>query len=347
MMLTLSTLVRILMLTSLTLQQGKDLMLKTLWRANKPLTATGLLMLGVLGLTLVGLAVDPRIVTGAPVWLKPAKFASSIAIYSFTLAWIVSFLDRWPRTTRIVGWTTAVAMVVEMTIIAAQAARGTASHFNVATAADLILFSVMGATIVVQTVSTIAVAVALWRNRFADRALGWAMRLGMTITIVGAFSGGLMTSPTRQQLDAARAGGRMTVAGAHTVGAPDGGPGVPGTGWSTTHGDLRVPHFVGLHALQALPLVALVIGRRKIAESRRVRLVQIAGASYVGLFGILLSQALRGQPVLAPDALTLALLAALAAATAAAAAIAARWHNRQDESAVGHRLHAALHRARS
>jgi hypothetical protein len=243
---------------------------------------------------------------------------------------------------------TAVAMVVEMAIIAGQAARGTASHFNTATPLDIILFSVMGATILVQTLSTIAVAVALWRNEFADRALGWAMRLGMTITIVGALAGGLMTSPTRQQLDAARAGQKMTVAGAHTVGAPDGGPGLPGTGWSVTHGDLRVPHFVGLHATQALPLVALVIGRRKkLADALRVNLVQIAAAGYAGLFLILLSQALRGQPLLAPDATTLALLAALTASTGAAATVAAWWHNRSNEQAIRHRLHAALDRARS
>jgi hypothetical protein len=172
------------------------------------------------------------------------------------------------------------------------------------------------------------------------------MRLGMTITIIGAFSGGLMTAPTRQQLDSARAGQPMTVSGAHTVGAADGGPGVPGTGWSTTHGDLRVPHFLGLHALQALPMMALLIGRRKMPEAARVRLIKIAGASYASLFVILLSQALRGQSVLAPDAITLGSLAALAVATAGAATMTARWHNRVDD-AVRHRLHAALHRARS
>ena len=322
-------------------------MLQTLWSGSRPLTLTGLAMLSVLGLTLVGLAIDPRIVTGAPVWLKPAKFASSIAIYSFTLAWIFSYLERWPRTTRIVGWTTAVAMLVEMAIISGQAMRGATSHFNTSTPLDLILFSVMGATIVVQTFSTIAVAIALWRNEFADAALGSAMRLGMTITIVGALTGGLMTSPTRQQLDAARAGQKMTVAGAHTVGAPDGGPGLPGTGWSTTHGDLRVPHFIGLHALQAMPLIALLIRRRAMVEGLRVGLVQIAGAGYIGVFLILLSQALRGQSVLAPDTLTLALLASLAASTLGAAAVAAWWHNRHDDQAVGDRLHAALHRARS
>ena len=122
----------------------------------------------------------------------------------------------------------------------------------------------MGLAIVAQTLTSVAVAVALWRQPFADRALGWALRFGMVITIVGAFSGGLMAQPTRAQIADARAGQRMTVSGAHTVGAADGGPGVPGTGWSTDHGDLRVAHFLGLHALQALPLVALALPRTEI-----------------------------------------------------------------------------------
>ena len=118
----------------------------------------------------------------------------------------------------------------------------------------------MGAAIVLQTAASLAVAVALWRERFADPALGWALRLGMALTIVGASTGGLMVRPTEAQLADARAGRGMPIAGAHTVGAPDGGAGLPGTGWSVEHGDLRVPHFIGLHAVQALGLFALVVG---------------------------------------------------------------------------------------
>jgi hypothetical protein len=111
----------------------------------------------------------------------------------------------------------------------------------------------------------------------------------------------------------------MTTAGAHTVGAADGGAGIPGTGWSIAHGDLRVSHFLGLHAMQALPLVVLALGRKRFAESTRVRLTLIAGGSYAALFSILLWQALRGQSVLAPDMLTLATLAVWATITATAA----------------------------
>jgi len=305
-------------------------MLARLWRGSAPLTATGLAMVAVLALTVVGLAIDPRVVTGAPVWLKPAKFAVSIAIYSLTLAWMFTFLGAWLRTRRIVGWTTAIAMVVEMVIIGGQAFRGTTSHFNAETPFDMVLFVTMGFAIVVQTLSTIAVAVALWRTHFANQPLGWAMRLGMTLTIVGAFTGGLMTTPTTRQLDAARAGQGMAVSGAHTVGAPDGGPGLPGTGWSTAHGDLRVPHFVGLHALQALPVIAVVLGRRRLPESARVRLIKIAAGSYVGLFGILLAQALRGQSVLAPDVVTITMIGVWAAATLAAARAAVSYRRKED-----------------
>lgn len=298
-------------------------MLAALWRASAPLTVTGFAMLAVLAVAAAGLAIDPRLVTGAPVWLKPAKFALSISIYAFTLAWIFSFLDSWPKTRRVVGRITALVMFLEMAIIALQAFRGTTSHFNGSTPLDMALGITMGLAIVTQTLSTIAVALALGRQRFADAALGWALRLGMTMTIVGAFTGGLMTTPTEQQLAAARAGEGMTIAGAHTVGAADGGPGMPGTGWSTEHGDLRVPHFLGLHALQVIPIVALVLARRKLHDVIRVRMVMIAAASYAALFSILLMQALGGQSLLVPDAVTLTLLASWLLATIAVMAAAA------------------------
>src|SRR5918994_826133 len=80
---------------------------KHLWRASPPLTAVGALMLVAACASLVGMLVDPRIITGAAAWLKPFKFAVSTAIYSLTLAWIFGRLPDWPRARRIVGWTTA------------------------------------------------------------------------------------------------------------------------------------------------------------------------------------------------------------------------------------------------
>ena len=290
-------------------------LLEALWTADRRLTLTGLVMLPLLALFAAGLALDPRIVSGAPVWLKPAKFAASIAIYSFTLAWTFQYLRDWPRVRRIISITTSAAMLIEIVIIAAQAGRGTSSHFNVATALDAVLFGIMGLTIAFQTLMSIAVAVALWRQHFDDRALGWALRLGISTTIVGASLGGLMTRPTDAQLAAVRETGRMTISGAHTVGAVDGGPGLPGTGWSLEHGDLRIPHFLGLHAFQVLPLIAVMMRRRQLPAAVQARTVIVAGASYATLVGVLLWQALRGQSLLRPDGATMTALALWATAT--------------------------------
>jgi len=284
-------------------------LLRALWRNSPPLTVVGILMLVVAVPSLIGVFVDPRIIAGAPAWLKPFKFAVSTALYSLTLAWMFEWLPDWPRVRRVVGWTTAMVFVLEVALIDTQAWRGTTSHFNVSTPLNATLFIVMGGAILLQTLVSVAAAAALWRQRFTDRTLGWALRLGMTLTIAGALTGPLMTSPTPAQIADARAGGRMTTSGAHTVGGPDGGPGVPLTGWSREHGDVRVPHFIGLHAVQALALVAVGLRRWRRPEAVRVKALLAAAASYASLFLLLLWEALRGHSVVSPDASALASIA--------------------------------------
>ena len=107
----------------------------------------------------------------------------------------------------------------------------------------------------------------------------------------------------------------MTIAGAHTVGGADGGSGVPVTGWSREHGDLRVPHFIGLHALQALAIVAVVMRRWRQPEAVRVRAILVVAASYASLYFLLLWEAMRGKSIVAPDVIALASIAIWAAVT--------------------------------
>ena len=268
-----------------------------LWRTDPVLVATGVFLAALIVPFGVGILVDPRVITGAPAWLKPLKFAVSTALYCFTLAWVFTYLPDWPRLRRIVGRGTAAALVLEVAMIGGQAARGTTSHFNVATPLDAIVFASMGVIIVAQTFLAVALTVAIWRQRFADPALGWALRIGLVVTVLGAFTGGLMTRPTAAQLADAQAAHAMPISGAHTVGAPDGGPGLPVTGWSTRHGDIRVPHFIGLHAWQALPLLVLVALPRGSDRARR-RLAIVAGSAYAALYVALLVQALGGRPML-------------------------------------------------
>jgi len=266
------------------------------WQGSKLLMFTGQLMLLDLAVCLAGLVLDPAMITGQPAWLKPAKFAVSVALYCFTLAWILSYVDRSPRLIRAMTWIITAIFWLEIVIIDVQAARGTASHFNTATVLDRTLFTTMGIAIGVLWVCSMVITAVLFRQQFADRSWGWALRLGMLISVLGAGTGALMTVPSREQLKEARLTHQMPVSGSHTVGAADGGPGLPITGWSTEHGDLRPAHFFGMHAMQILPLIAWLTRRR-----RTVRTVQFAAASYFALFAILVWQALRGYSIVATN----------------------------------------------
>lgn len=261
----------------------------------------------------VGLVADPRVLTGVPIWLKPLKFCLSFVLYGITLAWMLSLL---PRRSRVAEWagTVVVAVgLVEMTIIVGQVLRGRTSHYNEGTPLDAALWQLMGTAIMVLFAAHLVIGIVLVRRPLTDRAARCAVGFGLGLTLLGMLVAVPMVLP-------GQAPDVEGIAGAHSVGVPDGGPGLPLLGWSTTGGDLRIGHFVGLHALQAMPLLALLLQRwaGRLDERTRLRLLTVAGLAY-GLFTVLLTwQALRGQPLLRPDALTLAALAVLLVATATA-----------------------------
>jgi hypothetical protein len=272
----------------------------------------------------VGIVVDDRVLLGAPAWLKPFKFAVSMALYAVAWAWLYSLLTRGRRLASALSNLVVLCMVIEWVVIAGQVVRGRPSHFNVSTPLDGTLWAVMAFSIVVLWLGTFVLTAQVFRAGVADPAVRAGIRVGTVIALVGLALGFLMTSPNAAQLADMQAGIVPTAIGAHTVGLPDGGPGMPVTGWSTAGGDLRIPHFVGMHALQLLPLLAMALGLVKSGpladpEVRR-RVVLVAGGGYAGLVALVTWQAERGQPLIAPDALTLGALALLVAAVVGATA---------------------------
>ncbi len=264
------------------------------------------------------MALDGRTLLGRNVWTKPWKFASSIAVFTATMGWILPSLSLPDRVETVATYTIGGAMAIEIALISTQAARGVASHFNTSTPLDTTVFAVMGLTI---TISSIAVAYVLWR--FARNPAGlppayrWGLGLGMFLFVVTSFEGWLMVF---------REG--------HAVGAPNDGPGVPLLNWSLTGGDLRIAHFIGLHALQVLPLTGYVASRLYGgSSSRSLLIVGVAGGVY-GLFtGGTFVLAMRGTPIVEsvptsgvpPSALAAVLLAA---AACGAIVLGATWRRR-------------------
>ncbi|MEV4723480.1 hypothetical protein [Micromonospora humida] len=283
-------------------------------RRHRPLVLLTAAMAVLAVVTAVGLLADPRVLTGVPIWLKPFKFSVSFVLYAATLAWMLAQL---PRRSRVAEWAAGVVVataLIEMVVIVGQVLRGTTSHYNETSPFNAALWQVMGAAVMALFVAHIVVAVTLLVRRAGDRTTRWAMGFGLGVSALGMLVAVPMTQPGQAPADAG-------ISGAHSVGVPDGGPGLPILGWSTTGGDLRIGHFVGLHALQALPILAFLLHRYLggwLDERDRVRLLAVAGTGYGVLTLLLTWQALRGQPLLRPDVTTLAALAALVAATALA-----------------------------
>ncbi len=284
------------------------------WPTSRRVLTAGIVMsLVVLAVSVVGLVVDQRVIGGAPAWAKPAKFGLSSVLYVTGLRYVLDRLRGAPRRVALISIGVTAGLTLELAYICLQVLRGTTSHFNEATALDAGLFWAAGTVISGVFVLTVVAAWLVLRQDGVDDLTAAGLRWGVGVCLVGMAAAGLMI-----------ANKGFDPAGAHTVGAPDGGPGLPLLGWSTQHGDLRIAHFAGLHALQALPLLAFALGRTRLAGRTSARLVAVAGSTQLALVALLAWQAERGQPLLRPDALTLGALAVLLVAAALGAVLVVR-----------------------
>ncbi|MBC7570787.1 MAG: hypothetical protein H7319_13770 [Spirosoma sp.] len=248
----------------------------TLKSRNAVLYGFGLICLISSGICLVLAGITTTQVLGINAFIKPAKFFVSTWVFCWTMGWYTHLL---PQRSRVLTYSRGVVVIMtfELAIVTGQAALGKLSHFNISSAFDGLLFSLMGLAITVFTGWTAYVGYLFFRYKpiAVSPAYLWGIRLGILLFVLFAFEGFMMAS-------------RL----AHTVGAPDGGPGLAVTNWSRGHGDLRVAHFLGMHALQLIPLFGYYVARRP-------RQVILLATGYFLLVTLLLTQALAGKPLLA------------------------------------------------
>jgi hypothetical protein len=255
-------------------------------RRDALLSMTGWAHVALAAAFVAGLFLDHRVILGLNPWVKPLKFAVSITIYVWTVAWLLGDVrPRAPRTARLISAGVALSMLAEIVCIALQSYRGVPSHFNVRAAFDGAIFSVMGSMIALNTVlATLLLVLYFVVPTGLARPRVWAVRLGLLLFLLGSSVGGLMV-------------GRQ----AHAVGVRDGGAGLPFVNWSTEGGDLRVAHALGLHALQVLPLLAFGLTRiPSLGDARQTAVVFGVAAVQLGITAAAMAQALAGQPLLRP-----------------------------------------------
>lgn len=258
-------------------------MLRTLLARDRLLASAALAFLALFVVLAVIAPFDTRLVTGVNPWIKPMKFAISIAIFLATIAWYTSALQLRPRARAWITRTAVGTMLIEIVCIVGQAARGTTSHFNQSSAFNGAVFSVMGIAI---TVNTLAIAAMLWWLRRdtppARAGYLWGVRLGLALFVLGSLLGFVIVANN-----------------GHSVPGPDGGAGLPFLNWSVDRGDLRVAHFIGLHALQALPLLGAVLDVCAVAPKSRIRALSAVAVVWLVLMAATLALAIGGRPLVA------------------------------------------------
>lgn len=179
-------------------------------------------------------------VMGVNNWYKPIKFALSIGIYSWTMAWYVHYLESGSYI-NVYNIVVIISLGFEIFYIAIQAARGQLSHFNQSSALYSSLYFLMAAAASIATIATAYIGYQFFVQKIPqlpDYYL-WAIRIGIILFVLFAFEGFVMGSNL-----------------SHTIGGPDGDSGLPFLNWSYKYGDPRIAHFIGMHALQIIPLVS-------------------------------------------------------------------------------------------
>jgi hypothetical protein len=254
------------------------------FRHGPVFAATALVLIAMIPPTLMALALDPRLLDGVSVWIKPLKFELSIALYAGTLAWFMSFLpaqERDARRFRIWAIVVAAAAAIEMVWIAGAAYFGIASHFNRESSFMATIYPVMGAVAVTLSIPSLVMSRAFWRYRreAANPAFHLSLALGLILTFVlTVLVAGYMSNQT-----------------GHAVGTGQGSS-VPVLGWSRTGGDLRVAHFFATHAMHFIPAFGWVAARL-LPAARARQSVWIFAAAFTGFIAFTLVQAIMGRPL--------------------------------------------------
>jgi hypothetical protein len=210
---------------------------------------------------------------GVNAWLKPLKFALSTWAYAWAMAWYIGHLEKFNAT--IFNYVVIITLGFEIVYIAYKAFLGTTSHYNMSTPLNAALFSLMAAAATIATIATAYIGLQFFKNNFPSLPINylWAIRFAIILFVIFAFEGFAM-------------GARLS----HTVGANNDNSNLYILGWSMKYGDLRIAHFIGMHALQVLPILAFYLLKNTYA-------VFIASALYFALAVFTLVQAVQGQPL--------------------------------------------------
>ncbi|GAA2311183.1 hypothetical protein GCM10010402_83820 [Actinomadura luteofluorescens] len=209
-------------------------------------------------LHLVVFAVDGGPWTGPVSWRKPVTFGLSFGLTLLTIAWVSTFVRLGDRARTVILGVFAADCVAEVSLITLQAWRKVPSHFNEETAFDTVVTRMLAAGGGILVVTLVALAVASFRrNGETAPSMRLAVRSGFAALMLALASGAAMIA---RGVTAVESGDQQ--AAYHVVAA------------------LKPAHFVTMHAILVLPLLAWLLTFTGLPETRRVRAVALASGAY-------------------------------------------------------------------
>ena len=219
-------------------------------------------------------------------WIKPIKFSMSFSTFASTVSLMLLALQipKWQLT--LARRAIAVSVALEILSLGMQAWRS-AFALTGHSFVDSSLALMTNSMVMVNTAIVCGMLALFCANRvrsaMADGPMVAAIRYSIGIFLVGNAIGGYMLAR-----------------GAHTVGTGDGGPGLPFVNWSTIGGDLRIAHFIAIHAIQIVPLFAYILSQMAPIPAVKHRRMAIALLAIVvsSAVGATFVQAALGHPLL-------------------------------------------------
>lgn len=262
---------------------------------KQPLFWNGIIMTVITVAILPLLFLDTRTLLGANVWIKPLKFTLSVGLYSMTTVWVmVKFLKGWKFNGKI-QMALTITSFIEIVLITLQASRGEMSHFNITTVWNQIIFSIMGVSISIFWVLHLWMGYNIFKKESISRSIKESLVWGMVIAGFGMVIGFFMTSPRPDQLEAMKQG-IFVASGSHQFGSGDPGAGILFFGWSTKLGDMRVPHFFGMHVMQVFVFLAAYLMNKQDSILNQT-LVRILGVLFLLINLFMVLQTLNGESI--------------------------------------------------
>ena len=250
---------------------------------QRTLTAYGLLLLVLTPLMLLLQQIDTRTFDDVDVWAKPTKFVFSVGVFALTTAWFFGYVR--PARRNAPSLRAIVAIIIaagsfEIIYISWQAGHGLASHFNKSSTLYEIMYALMGLGAVSLVATSLPLAWEIARRPAPGLNSQFVGAVVLGLVLCAVLGGGFGIYMAQQP------GHAVGLVGGHT----------PFFGWNRAGGDLRIAHFLGIHAQQAIPILGLLVG----ALSPRLRWPTLIGgsAAYAALAVALFSEAIKGHPLL-------------------------------------------------